>query len=228
MLLRLGVILAVGLGLFAVLSNVSALQANLLANEQIRVMDTANQAPGQEFVSGEIIVQFKSDTPASQIAQINRANQAEILSYSSRGSFHRLRIRNERAVEEVVAAFSRNPNVEYAEPNYVASAALVPNDPFYVDQWHLDNPVYGGINMEKAWDVQTGDPNVIVAVIDSGVAYENYDVYTQAPDLAQTSFVPGYDFINNDAHANDDISGISGIRSFSRISEGKSHWTYFK
>ena len=41
-------------------------------------------------------------------------------------------------------------------------------------------------------------------MVDTGVAYENYQTYVQAPDLAGTLFVPGFDFINNDAHANDD------------------------
>ena len=46
------------------------------------------------------------------------------------------------------------------------------------------------------------------AVIDTGVAYENYrqgwQHYYQAPDLSSTNFVPGYDFVNNDSHPNDD------------------------
>lgn len=58
--------------------------------------------------------------------------------------------------------------------------------------------------MEKAWNVATGSPSVIVAIVDTGIAYENYDKFCQAPDLAQTNFVPGYDFVNNDSHPNDD------------------------
>ena len=58
--------------------------------------------------------------------------------------------------------------------------------------------------MEAAWSIETGDPNVVVAVVDTGAAYENYDVYKQAPDLAQTHFVAGYDFVNDDSHPNDD------------------------
>jgi serine protease len=45
---------------------------------------------------------------------------------------------------------------------------------------------------------------VIVAVLDTGIAYEDYRGFVQAPDLAQTLFVPGYDFVNDDAHPNDD------------------------
>jgi hypothetical protein len=49
---------------------------------------------------------------------------------------------------------------------------------------------------------------VTVAVLDSGVAYEAYSdtsgSYAKAPDLAATSFAAGWDFINDDAHPNDD------------------------
>ena len=53
-------------------------------------------------------------------------------------------------------------------------------------------------------DIQREQSYIVVAVLDTGVAYEDYDVYLQAPDLAGTTFVPGYDFINDDEHANDD------------------------
>ena len=84
------------------------------------------------------------------------------------------------------------------------SVFFVPDDPYFRYQWNLYNKVTGGIGMEKAWAIETGDPNVIIAVLDSGVAFEDYDDYKQAPDLAQTRFVPGYDFVNDDEHPNDD------------------------
>jgi serine protease len=62
----------------------------------------------------------------------------------------------------------------------------------------------GGINMEGAWDIEMGDPNVIIAILDTGIAYEDFDEFNQAPDFTQTRFIPGYDFINDDNHPNDD------------------------
>jgi serine protease len=47
---------------------------------------------------------------------------------------------------------------------------------------------------------------VTVAVVDSGIAYETYGNFCRAPDFAGTRFVPGYDFVNNDTHPNDDYS----------------------
>ncbi|MDP3795252.1 MAG: S8 family peptidase [bacterium] len=100
-------------------------------------------------------------------------------------------------------------DLEYAEPNFIARALFVPNDAQYKLQWNFDNPLSGGIDTEEAWDLAQGE-GVTVAVVDTGVAYENYEEsrrgpkYVLAPDLAGTLFVPGYDFVNNDAHPNDD------------------------
>ena len=44
----------------------------------------------------------------------------------------------------------------------------------------------------------------MVAVVDTGIAYEDYDIYGLAPDLSGTRFTSGYDFANSDTHPNDD------------------------
>ena len=106
----------------------------------------------------------------------------------------------------VASAYKGRSSVIYAEPNYLAYAddgpsapvALIPNDPYFSFQWNM--PL---IQAPQAWDVSTGQ-GVLVATLDTGVAYENFDIYQQSPDLSTTHFVPGYDFINGDAHANDD------------------------
>jgi hypothetical protein len=57
--------------------------------------------------------------------------------------------------------------------------------------------------MPTAWDVSAGSA-ITVAIVDTGIAYENYGQYKLAPDLAGAVFVAGWNFINNTAHANDD------------------------
>ncbi len=167
------------------------------------------------FVKDEIVVKFKSGVTEEAVRSLNQRHGTSVISVSRKGSFSRLRVPAGKTVEELVEIYSRNPLVEYAEPNYIAYALWVPNDPLYPYQWNFYNPDYGGINMEAAWEVSTGDSSVVVAVIDTGVAYEDYTetsstgrnktvVYEQAPDLAGTIFVPGYDFVNDDTHPNDD------------------------
>jgi len=182
------------------------------AAQELRVKDNVLTIDGPKWAPGEIVVRFKRGVSDDVIRAINEQHGASVLSISSRGQFRRLRIPPNKTVEQMVEIYSLNPNVEYAEQNFIATALMVPSDTYYSYQWHFHGPAHGGISMESAWDIQTGSPTVIVAVVDTGVAYENYsqgrgrfkDNYYLAPDLANTSFVAGYDFANNDEHANDD------------------------
>jgi len=80
---------------------------------------------------------------------------------------------------------------EAIDRNYQYQAFAIPNDPNYNQQWN-----FRSINLEQAWDESQGD-GVTVAVIDTGVS--------QVPDLKQTEFVKGYDFVNDRVQADDDV-----------------------
>lgn len=102
------------------------------------------------------------------------------------------------AVPEGDAAADPGAAVVEVLPVVVQRAMGVPDDPAYRVQWHLP-----AIDAASAWDVTTG-AGTVVAVIDSGVAYETHGAFLQAPDLAGTSFTPGWDFVTGDAHPNDE------------------------
>ena len=96
--------------------------------------------------------------------------------------------------QELLNALRKSPlkqKTEYIEPNYIYHALEVPNDPDYSKQWNLRS-----INVEPAWD-ETKGKGVTVAVIDTGVS--------RVPDLKQTKFVEGYDFVNDRVEATDDL-----------------------
>ncbi|HEX8820818.1 MAG TPA: S8 family peptidase, partial [Archangium sp.] len=126
-----------------------------------------------------------------------------------------------QGVGDVSAALERirqNPAVESAEPLMVYSVppgeeavfglgapldevnkdGYTPNDPDYPKQWNLRM-----INMPSAWQ-ETHGKGVVVAVLDTGIAYEDHDDFKQVPDLKGAKFKKGYDFVNDDVHANDD------------------------
>ncbi|MBA7628910.1 Thermophilic serine proteinase [subsurface metagenome] len=155
------------------------------------------------WVPNEIVVKFKEGLPENRIDRINQRHGTSVLYTSPFAGFKRIKLPAGRTARQAVELYNREPDVEYAELNYYAYALFEPDDPYYYLQWHLYE-TYAGINIEPAWDITTGDPNVIIAVVDTGVAYENFRSYQQAPDLANTRFVPGYNFIRNNAHANDD------------------------
>jgi serine protease len=107
----------------------------------------------------------------------------------------------------------RHPGVDWAVPNYIARAAYVPNDPGKGDGWQALqwNFLPGtGVDAPGAWDnlIRAGHPGgkgIVVAVLDSGVAYENYKRFRRSPDFTANQFVPGYDFVDNDAHPDDEL-----------------------
>jgi hypothetical protein len=115
----------------------------------------------------------------------------------------------ENDVQRILSHMKSRPGVLYAEMDQKVYAYFTPNDPQFATQWHLSK-----IQAEAAWDYDTteplygGDSSVVIAVLDTGIAYENYvdqsTSYQKAPDFSLTTFVSGYDFLNSDTHANDD------------------------
>jgi serine protease len=165
--------------------------------------DRAALSARPKWATEQIIVKFRKGVAEERIGRINGRHTASVLYTSPFTRAKRIKLPHGKTAEQMVQVYSRETDVEYAELNYYAYNLFVPNDPLYSYQWHFNDPL-AGINIEPVWDITTGDPNVIVAVLDTGVAYENYTAFQQAPDLADTHFVPGHDFVNNDAHANDD------------------------
>ena len=194
-----------GIFAFILISLLVVLGGSIVRSSGQQVFEYGGTPPeGPPYVPDEILVKFKPGIPAEVMERVHVQHGASILKVS-RWGYMRVRIPKGRTVDEMVQVYSRNPNVEYALPNSICRAVMTPNDPLYPYQWHLDNPEFGGINMEQAWEIATG-AGVVVAVLDTGVAYEDYGRFKIAPDLMATHFVPGYDFINDDYHPNDDNS----------------------
>src|SRR3989338_313975 len=131
------------------------------------------KSPRALYVPDEIIVKFKEGANENAVKKFQDAQGALEKYRSLFGKFRVLKIAEGKTATEMAAMFKNSPLVEYAEPNYYAYASFIPNYPYYPNQWHLDNSAYGGIQMEQAWDSSTGTSSVVVAVIDTGAAYEN-------------------------------------------------------
>ena len=94
-----------------------------------------------------------------------------------------------------------NPALSYAEPNFIAHASLIPNDPRYDDQWH-----YPLINLPAAWDITVGSDDIVIAVIDTGIVRHSdlWDRLLWRPGfLNSPSTLVGYDFIQDPGKAGD-------------------------
>ncbi|MCK5000404.1 MAG: peptidase S8 [Anaerohalosphaera sp.] len=162
-----------------------------------------SSAASNPHSADEIIVRFKPGTPANRIDRLNSLHGTAVGKASKFNPTRTLKIPAGNFPQQMVELYRSSEIVEYAEVNYIAKKCSTPNDPYYSLQWNLKSPT-AGINIEPAWNITTGSSNTIIAVIDTGVAYEDFRNYSIAPDLADTAFVPGYDFVRNDTHPNDD------------------------
>jgi len=108
---------------------------------------------------------------------------------------------------ELASRLAKQPDVEYAVVDQRRRRLAAPNDPLYgpgqagtprVGQWYLRAPageVVSSINVEPAWDITTGNPAIVVAVLDSGVRFDHVDLGGK--------LLPGYDMIDKVSTAND-------------------------
>ena len=198
----------------AVVALAGAASAPLPAQDQdvVKAVRTVRgAAPAGAWREGELIVAFR---PAASERDVERAlgeggARDARRSHSRSGSRFLVTLDPGASVPEAVQRFSRMPEVEYAEPNgivrHTQATTFRPDDTYYPFQWNLTQ-----VNAERTWGIQKGKTSVVVAVLDTGAAYEDYtdprtrQAFRKAPDWGDTRFVPGYDFVNDDAHPNDD------------------------
>ncbi|HZI11694.1 MAG TPA: S8 family peptidase [Myxococcus sp.] len=159
----------------------------------------AQQLEAADVVAGAIVVDFKDGTTKAEFDswEADWGVDLELNSVESADEALTLAV----GVDDVEGALERirqNPNVEAAEPLMEVRASFAPNDPRYKEQWNLEM-----IDMPKAWERNHGK-GVVVAVLDTGIAYEDHEDFKQVPDLKGVKFVKGFDFVNDDEHANDD------------------------
>lgn len=164
----------------------------------------------------EVIVSYRPDIEVERIEQIAEWENTEIVYRSAFSNFLTLKFnRGKMDLRNLIERLKNYDEIVYAEPNGIAYLCWTPNDPYFSYQWHLDN---SHLNMELAWDVERGgSSSVIVGILDTGVAFEDYAIpshevdsvtsgdgyYHRCPDLAITYFVQGYDAVNLDGHPND-------------------------
>src|SRR2546429_154681 len=114
-------------------------------------------------------------------------------------------------LQQALRTFRRNPDVLYAEPNYVVEAFATPNDPGFPSQWSLANTGQTGgvpgadIGALGAWDATVGSAEVVIAVNDTGVDYTHGDL---AANMWQNPFDCNGDGVDSDGIARQQQRGI--------------------
>ena len=150
-------------------------------------------AGAAEFVPGEVIVRHEGESVGEVVE-----------------------IEDGETVAQSVSELAADPDVASVTPNYKARASAIWNDPGrngersgWTDlQWNFIGDA--SVNAPEAWDIAAsrgaaGGRGAVVAVLDTGVAYENRRRFRRAPDLSRSTFVRGFDFVEQDKHPNDEF-----------------------
>jgi len=138
------------------------------------------------YAPGRLLVKFRESARDERARHYRETRDFRTIKTFRRNGIHHLALPGGISVERAVEILSGDPDVEYAEPDYFRHAMITPNDSHYHLQWAFNNEGQmvngtGGtpdadIDAPEAWEVETGDDRVIVAVVDSGVDYRHPDL----------------------------------------------------
>ncbi|MGA1531406.1 MAG: S8 family serine peptidase, partial [Kiritimatiellia bacterium] len=184
-----------------------------LASDDGRTRRAAALASSAPRSPNSILVKFREGASSSSARRsVHTAKASQVIRTFDVLRTDVVEIPKGQTVTETIAAYEANPDVEYAEPNYIYRLSNVPDDPSFSALWGLHNTGQSGgtvgadIGALEAWEITTGSSNVIVAVIDSGVDYNH-------PDLAANMWV-------NPSPTFGDTYGASYTGGFGSVSSG--------
>jgi serine protease len=170
-------------------------------------------AKAADYVPHEVIVGYRRGAPDAK----TRAGEAHLglrrLTSAPAPGSRILRLPRGVRATAAAARLRREPGVAYAEPNYIAhtAGAFYPDDRGRAEvkrgweklQWNM-LPA-SGVDAPRAWsnliaDHRAGGRGVVVAILDTGVAYRDWKQFYRSPDFVGTKFVHPYDFVNKNAY----------------------------
>jgi thermitase len=160
------------------------------------------QSPWTDLATDRLIVKYKY--PAAKLEML--AGSVDMAGVELAGEIPALGVQVLHAPADrlpaVAQTLSQQPGVAYVESDYLAEGTYDPNDPAYPSNQYGPQIVQANL----AWDVTRGSGDVVVAVVDSGVASNH-------PDLAG-KVIAGWDFVNSDPDPSDDYghgTHVAGI-----------------
>ncbi|WP_168442180.1 S8 family serine peptidase [Pontiella desulfatans] len=200
---------------------------------------TASQTPppttivsNAEYRPGVLLVGYTSgkQITAAAKADLHVAMGTESIKTFSRIPAEMVKLPVGAKLEKMIEAYTGQPGVAYAEPDYLLNAYDLPDDSRFAELWGMHNTGQTGgtpgadIGAAEAWDITTGNTNVIVAVIDTGIDYTH-------PDLAANMWVNHGEIAGNgvDDDGNgfvDDVHGYDFAYNDSNPMDGGGHGTH--
>jgi subtilisin family serine protease len=152
---------------------------------------SALQATGN-IASDNILVQFKSSGTPTALAGTTIGQALPLVN-----NLYQVNLNPGVTVAQALAEYQSSPLVQMAEADaeLTVSSTTTPNDPGFGNQWDMQTGTHG-INATTAWNTTNGSSNpVTVAVMDSGVDYNNTDladnIWINQAEIPTLSFAPG-------------------------------------
>ena len=166
---------------------------------------SSDRGNSTEYREGEILVKFRAGiSEAGRFASHSRIG-AERIDRIGTEAIDQIRLPEGVSVEQAVRIYQEDPDIQYAEPNYLIKASVIPDDTFFNQLWGLDNTgqaiegISGtpdaDIDAPEAWNLVNDSSTVIVAIADTGVDEDH-------PDISG-NLIEGYDFVDNDTTPED-------------------------
>jgi len=187
-----------------------------------------NTPPAEKYAEHQLLVRFRPGVPPAWQEATHAGVKTRVLRrFQHVRNLELVELPDGLSVEEGIQAYRRDPNVLYAEPNYIRRALLEPNDPGYLDGslWGMKYSVDWDpdIDAPEAWDITTGSSDVVVAVIDTGIDYTHPDLAANMIQL-ESSCTDGLD---NDGNGFvDDCYGLDTANDDRNPMDGHGHGTH--
>ena len=151
--------------------------------------------------------ELRETTLARRFRQKNAPNSRRKHEQVDPRHFLYLRLTAGLSVAECIRRLENHPLIEYVEPDWIGhGATTIPTDPNFIDQWHHQNSIKPSASIQTplAWDITQGSSNVLVAVLDTGLA--------DLPEFTGRT-VPGYNFAYGDSDTADDNGHGTAVTS---------------
>src|SRR3989344_281966 len=128
-----------------------------------------------EKAPGQILVKFKESTPQNVVDLNLSQKNAKLSKRLERLNVLVLKVPINQE-DSIASAFAGLPNVEFAEPDFVATALATTNDPSLSTQWGMFKVKAADGSGPSAWDGTVGSPSVKIAILDTGIDQNHEDL----------------------------------------------------
>ena len=219
-----------------------------------KIPEKENNYFESNFQPRQLIIKFKTDTDIrislssdnyvttgiSSVDLLNEKNKvvlAEKLYKDSKipvlSSVYKFTFQDNIDVNVLAKEYNLDPNVEYAEPNYISHFSpmsytlkddshekiqtnsndpiIIPNDEYFDEQWSLNQSNDCDIDAPEAWTIEKGNENVVIAIVDSGVDYNH-------PDLSGNIWI-NMDEIPNNGIDDDGNGFVDDVRGWDFVDD---------